>query len=236
MLGVDLVVVVELEEHAESRPNPAALTISSRRSCMRRRFLKPSRQTATASVAPGRKGRDPPWTAAAAVVGEIESVVTADWPATTVMGLGLNEQLYPEGAPLQANDTVPANELTELTVSCVTPTVPDWIVSVGSEKSRVNDGSSPVGLTMKLRVTGAAAAKVTLSPGCVAVMVHRPEVTNVVVVPETVHTDEVDEVNITAKPEVAVAESVRGVPRTWVPGLLKVMVWVGSGARTLIVS
>ena len=52
---------------------------------------------------------------------------------------------------------------------------------------------------------------------------------NVAVVPETVQMLVVVEVKVTARPELAVAESVSGVPTVCVPGLAKVMVcaaWV----------
>jgi hypothetical protein len=55
-------------------------------------------------------------------------------------------------------------------------------------------------------------------------MVQVPEVSIVAVVPETVQTDEVIEAKPTVRLEVDEAESGRGVPTVWVPGLLKVMV------------
>lgn len=214
VLEVVLVAVDELEPHPESRPSPAPLTISKSSICRRLRFLKPRKQKATARVAAGMRGRGPVGIAFAVEAGETESVVTADWPAKTVRGSGLKLQVYPEGSPLQANETVPANEFTELRVNWVIPTVPGWTVRLGSEKSKVKDGDWPSGLTIKLCVTDGAAAKVALSPGCVAMMVQVPEVTNVAVVPETVQTGMVDEVKETAKPDVAVATSASGVPRT----------------------
>ena len=61
-------------------------------------------------------------------------------------------------------------------------------------------------------------------PACVAWMVQVPEAMNVAVVPETVQTLVVVEVKLTVRPELAVAESVSGVPTVWAPGLAKVMV------------
>ena len=55
-------------------------------------------------------------------------------------------------------------------------------------------------------------------------MVQVPEVRNVTVVPETVHTLGVVEVNVTVRPLVEVAESVIGVATVSAPGLAKVMV------------
>ena len=77
--------------------------------------------------------------------------------------------------------------------------------------------------TEKLCETGVAAAYVLL-PACVAWIVHVPEAMNVAVVPLTVHTLVVCEAKLTARPELAVAESVSGVPTVCVPGLLKVIV------------
>jgi hypothetical protein len=55
-------------------------------------------------------------------------------------------------------------------------------------------------------------------------MVQVPEAINVAVVPETVQILVVVEEKVTAKPDVAVAESVSGVPTVWVPGVGKLMV------------
>ncbi len=71
--------------------------------------------------------------------------------------------------------------------------------------------------------TGVAANQV-LSPACVAVILQLPIALNVAVVPETSHTLWVDDVYVTARPEVAVAVSVKGVPTICVPGLEKVIV------------
>ena len=63
-------------------------------------------------------------------------------------------------------------------------------------------------------------------PAWLASMVQVPEAMNVAVVPETVQTLVVIEVNPTARPDVAVAKSVSGVPTVCVPGLEKAMVCV----------
>ena len=55
-------------------------------------------------------------------------------------------------------------------------------------------------------------------------MVQVPAAINVAVVPETVQTLVVAEVKVTVRPELAVAESVSGVPTVCGPGLAKVMV------------
>jgi hypothetical protein len=54
--------------------------------------------------------------------------------------------------------------------------------------------------------------------------VHVPAETKVAVEIETVQTPKVDEAKLTAKPEVAVAESVSGVPTVCVPGVTKLIV------------
>jgi hypothetical protein len=78
-------------------------------------------------------------------------------------------------------------------------------------------------LTLKLCETAVAAAYVEL-PACVACMVQVPEVIKVAVVLETVQTLEVVEAKLTARPELAEAESVSGVPTVCAAGAVKVMV------------
>ena len=65
-----------------------------------------------------------------------------------------------------------------------------------------------------------------LLPATLASMVQVPAAPNVAVVPETVQTLGVAEVQETVRPELAVAESVSGAPTVCVPGLLKVMACV----------
>ena len=65
-------------------------------------------------------------------------------------------------------------------------------------------------LTVKARVTGAAAAYVPL-PGCVAVMEQVPAPTRVIWKPLTVQTASVVDVSVTVSPEEAVADAVTGV-------------------------
>jgi hypothetical protein len=77
---------------------------------------------------------------------------------------------------------------------------------------------------VKLCGTIGAAAWVEL-PAWLASIVHVPATRNVADVPETVQTEAVVEVKPTTNPELDVAESVRGRPTRWVPGLGKVMVW-----------
>ena len=153
-----LVVVLAEPPHPENRLSPARLTTSSRSKYRRLRFLKPRKQSATAKVAAGNSGRESWRTAAVVALVLTESVVVADWPATTVTGFGVKVQESPLGKPLQAKETVPANEFWELTVNWVIPTVPGWTDSVDSEKLKVKFGISPAGLTMKLCKTDGAAA------------------------------------------------------------------------------
>jgi hypothetical protein len=77
--------------------------------CRRLRFLNPNKQTTTARDASGKSGRESSWRLAVFAVVATESVVVADPPAGTVMGLGLKEHVSPVGNPLQAKETVPAN-------------------------------------------------------------------------------------------------------------------------------
>jgi hypothetical protein len=55
-------------------------------------------------------------------------------------------------------------------------------------------------------------------------MVQAPVATIVAAVPATVQMEGVADAKLTAKLELAVAESVNGVATVWVPGLAKVMV------------
>src|SRR4051794_13786016 len=63
--------------------------------------------------------------------------------------------------------------------------------------------------TVKLRTIGVAACQ-TLVPGWLAVMLQVPAAPSVTVVPVTVHTVEVEELNVTGSPEEAVALTVDG--------------------------
>jgi hypothetical protein len=67
-------------------------------------------------------------------------------------------------------------------------------------------------------------------------MVQVPAAVNVAVVPLTVQIPAVVEAKDTARPELAVAESVRGVPTVCVPGLAKVMVCATGAALTVKLS
>ncbi len=60
-------------------------------------------------------------------------------------------------------------------------------------------------------------------PACDATMVQEPEVRNVAVVPATVQTAGVEEVNVTVKPEVDDADSASGVPTVCVAMAANVM-------------
>jgi hypothetical protein len=66
-------------------------------------------------------------------------------------------------------------------------------------------------------------------PACVATMVHVPDARKVACVPETVQVLVMVEAKLTARPEVAVAVSVRDVPTVCAPGLAKAIVCAVSG-------
>jgi len=88
-------------------------------------------------------------------------------------------------------------------------------------------------LTVKLRLTCGAGKKTPL-PAWSALMVQLPAVTNVSAPPLViVHTPVVDEVNATARPDVAEADSVGVVPKFWLPGLAKVMDCMALGVTEL---
>ena len=78
--------------------------------------------------------------------------------------------------------------------------------------------------TVNERTTGVAGAKVPL-PAWLAVRLHVPPATSVSVVPLTVHTDEVVDAIVTARPELELADSAGGaVPIVWLAIAAKVIV------------
>jgi hypothetical protein len=109
----------------------------------------------------------------------------------------------------------------ELAVANSVSAVPT--VCVPGELNVIDCGFKAVASTVKLRETGVAAAQVSL-PACEAWIVHVPGVTKVAVVPLVVQTPVVSEANVTVKPELAVADSGRGVPTVCVAGALNVIV------------
>ena len=70
-------------------------------------------------------------------------------------------------------------------------------------------------------------------PACDAVIEQVPAAMKLAVAPETVQTLAVVEAKLTARPEVAVAVRLSGVPTVCAPGLLKVMVCAISAALTV---
>lgn len=81
------------------------------------------------------------------------------------------------------------------------------------------------GVTVKLWSTGVAAAKPVL-PACEAWIVQVPAVNSFTVPAATVHTGNVVEVKVTARPEDAVALNAKGaVPMGWSASAPNVMVW-----------
>jgi hypothetical protein len=86
-------------------------------------------------------------------------------------------------------------------------------------------------LTVKLCDTDGAAAYVLL-PACDAVMVQVPPPMSAADEPETVHTLAVADLNVTARPELAVAERPIVEFATWVPVIAgKVIVWLFSTTK-----
>jgi hypothetical protein len=88
-------------------------------------------------------------------------------------------------------------------------------------------------LTVKLSETGVAAAYV-LFPTCDAAIVQLPAATKVADLPETVHMFAVVDAKLTARPELAAAESISGTPTVWAPGLANAMVWAIRAALTVM--
>ena len=87
------------------------------------------------------------------------------------------------------------------------------------------------GVTAKLCTTDVAGMKFAL-PAWLAVMEHWPAASSVTVEPLTVQIAPVVEAYVTARPEVAVADRITGVPSTRAPGLAKEIVWAGVGDVT----
>ena len=72
-------------------------------------------------------------------------------------------------------------------------------------------------------------------PSWLAVTVQVPATTSASVLPLTVQTAGVVDAKLTASPELAVADSGAGaVPRVWVAGEVKVMLWAISGAVEML--
>ena len=93
--------------------------------------------------------------------------------------------------------------------------------------------AGPTALTLKVRLTVCAAAKLAL-PAWSAFMVQLPAVTKVKAPPDViVHTPVVEEVKVTVALDVAVAVNVGLVPKACVPGSAKVIVWVAVGVTAL---
>ena len=85
---------------------------------------------------------------------------------------------------------------------------------------------SAAGETVKLWLTGLAAAKLVL-PVWLAEIVQMPAASKVSVLPLTVQTEDVVDTNSTGRPDVALADSAGGVlPSVCVAGAVKLMVWL----------
>jgi len=75
-----------------------------------------------------------------------------------------------------------------------------------------------------------------LLPFWEAVIVQVPVARNCTVLPAIVHTLAGDAVNVTARPELALALKVSRVPTFWLPSAGKLIVWVFSAAVTISVT
>jgi hypothetical protein len=139
--------------------------------------------------------------------------------------VGASMTLVIDVVTLQLRLTVPLNAFVPATLIVTVFSLVSPGVTV-REAVPPPPGAMPgCGFTVKLRVTGVAAAQ-SLLPFWVAWMVHVPAMVNVAVVPLTVQTAMVWELKPTVRPEVAVALSVSDVPAVCVPGLLKVIACV----------
>lgn len=136
---------------------------------------------------------------------------------------------------------VPLTVHTELVVDVKTTARPEVEVATragGADPSVCEPGELKVMVcdaaeTVKVLVTAVAAAKPAL-PGWVAVMLQLPAANSVSVLPLTVQTTGVVDVNDTARPEVALATSAGGaVPRVWLLGELKLMLCAAAATVKL---
>ena len=107
---------------------------------------------------------------------------------------------------------------------------------VSSSKAHGGSGTSPSSaatatVTVNDRVTAAAAEKLPL-PAWLATRVQVPVVNKLMVDALTLHTLGVNDVSVTAKPELAVAAGVKGgAPNSWLANALKLMV---CGAKLML--
>lgn len=139
--GVVLVVVVEDDPpQPVNRPSPIALTASRISSCTPRRFFQPRKQSAAASVAPGRNGLELRRTAAIdADVVTVSVVVDAVVPeGVTVDGEKLHEA--PLGSPEQVNITAEAKPFCGVTDTVVVPLFPAVMVRDDGEAVTAKSG------------------------------------------------------------------------------------------------
>jgi hypothetical protein len=116
-------VVDEDPPHPVKRLMPTTLTASRRIICRRRRFLKPNRQRATASVAPGNSGLELRWRLAVDEPVDIVSVVCASVVPVVVRDAGANEQVAPPGNPEHAKVTGAFNGFCGVTETVMVPVV-----------------------------------------------------------------------------------------------------------------
>lgn len=122
-----------------------------------------------------------------------------------------------------AKDTVRPEVAVATSANGATPNV--WVP--GEAKVMVCEVSGALP-TVKLCVTTAAAATLALPPW-LADSVQVPADTSVSVVPLTVHTPSVVDTKVTGRPELELNTSAGGgVPKAWLPGELKLMVWAAG--------
>ena len=115
--------VVEDPPHPVNRLRPTTLTASRRIICRRRRFLKPKRQRATASVAPGNSGLLLRCRLAVVDPVDMVSVVCASVVPVVVNEAGANAHVAPEGNPEHAKVTGAFNGFCGVIDTVIVPTV-----------------------------------------------------------------------------------------------------------------
>lgn len=122
------------------RLSPITLTASRISNCTLRRFFQPSKQSAAASVAPGKSGLELGRTAAVvADVVTVSVVVAAAVPfGVTVAGEKLHDA--PVGSPEQVNETAVSKPFCGVTDTVVWTLCPAVTVSDDGEAATVKSG------------------------------------------------------------------------------------------------
>ena len=120
---------------AATRPKLAQAVISRSHAGRRRRRIKPTRESPSASALTGHVERSPAGNAAEFAGTAMVSTSLVDWVGVTEVGL--NEQLAPAGNPEQAKVTVELKPFCGVRVNVTVPCPPALRVSDAGEPAKV---------------------------------------------------------------------------------------------------